>query len=137
MKCIFKSCAAIWQEFGHPKNRPPISLSHTIECVWERRTSMFLVLDTNLWLKPILNRFAEHLQIVVRWNYVQSRKQTCRKVLEKDQNKWFLLLILLCKTQNYFEMWKQTSVLIWMKRMYLYSELSHPIWEDWFTNRMH
>ena len=49
LKCIFKLCAAILQDLEHPKNRPPISLSHTIECVWERRTSMFLVLDTNLW----------------------------------------------------------------------------------------
>ena len=50
LKCIFKLCAAILQDLKHPKNRPPISLSHTIECVWERRTSMFLVLDTNLCL---------------------------------------------------------------------------------------
>ena len=30
----------IWVKIGY---------SHTIECVWERRTSMFPVLDTNLW----------------------------------------------------------------------------------------
>ena len=52
LKCIFKLCAAILQDLEHPKNRPPISLSHTIECVWERRTSMFLVLDTNLCSQP-------------------------------------------------------------------------------------
>ena len=54
MKCIFELCAAIWQDFGHPKNMPSISLSHTIECMWERRTSLFPVLDTNLCNKPIL-----------------------------------------------------------------------------------
>ena len=48
LKCIFKLCAAILQDLKHPKNRPPISLSHTIECMWERRASMFPVLDTNL-----------------------------------------------------------------------------------------
>ena len=33
LKCVFELCAAILQDFEHPKNRPPISLSHTIECV--------------------------------------------------------------------------------------------------------
>jgi hypothetical protein len=50
---IFKLCAAIWQDFGHFRNRPPIYKTHTIECMWERRTSMFPVLDTNLWVTNV------------------------------------------------------------------------------------
>ena len=62
IKCIIKLCAAIWQDFGHPQNRPPISLSHTIECVWERRTSMFPVLDTNLWSSLFYSHFTPWFQ---------------------------------------------------------------------------
>ena len=65
LKCIFKLCAAIWQDFEHPKNRPPISLSHTIECVWERRTSMFLVLDTNLWFEIIFLLFFSNFDLCI------------------------------------------------------------------------
>ena len=28
-------------------------LAHTIECMWERRVSMFPVLDTNLWVQAM------------------------------------------------------------------------------------
>ena len=37
LKYILKLCAAILQDLEHPKNRPPISLSHTIECVCMRK----------------------------------------------------------------------------------------------------
>ena len=36
------------------RNRPSILQAHTIDCVWERRTSMFPVLDTNLWSSLML-----------------------------------------------------------------------------------
>ena len=44
------------------RNWPSILQAHTIECVWERRTSMFPVLDTNLCC-TLIRELRVHTQV--------------------------------------------------------------------------
>ena len=89
LKCIYRLCAAILQDLEHPKDRPPISLSHTIECVWERRTSMFLVLDTNLWQPHMIikhNQFSGQF-----WKMEGNNLISKAGMVFNSDDKWILI----------------------------------------------